>query len=34
MGCRADRVKYVLTTNAEVKVDSVEVHVQGIKVRK
>jgi uncharacterized alkaline shock family protein YloU len=30
----ADRVKYVLTANAEVKVDSVEVHVQGIKVRK
>lgn len=30
----ADRVKYVLTANAEVKVDAVEVHVQGIKVRK
>ena len=30
----ADRVKYVLTANAEVKVDSVEGHVQGIKVRK
>jgi uncharacterized alkaline shock family protein YloU len=30
----ADRVKYVLTTNAEVKVVHVEVHVQGIKVRK
>lgn len=30
----ADRVKYVLTTNAEVKVERVEVHVQGIKVRK
>jgi uncharacterized alkaline shock family protein YloU len=30
----ADRVKYVLTTTAEVKVESVEIHVQGIKVRK
>ncbi len=30
----SDRVKYVLTTNAEVKVISVDVHVQGIKVRK
>ncbi len=30
----SDRVKYVLTTGAEVKVSSVQVHVQGIKVRK
>jgi uncharacterized alkaline shock family protein YloU len=30
----ADRVKYALTANAEVKVVGVEVHVQGIKVRK
>lgn len=30
----ANRVRYVLTTMADVKVDSVEVHVQGIKVRK
>jgi uncharacterized alkaline shock family protein YloU len=30
----SDRVKYVLTANAEVKVLSVDVHVQGIKVRK
>ncbi|PKQ10321.1 MAG: Asp23/Gls24 family envelope stress response protein [Actinobacteria bacterium HGW-Actinobacteria-9] len=30
----ADRVRYVLTEMADVKVSSVEVHVQGIKVRK
>jgi uncharacterized alkaline shock family protein YloU len=30
----ADRVKYALTANAEVKVVDVEIHVQGIKVRK
>ena len=30
----SDRVKYVLTSNAEVRVDAVNVHVQGIKVRK
>lgn len=29
----ADRVRYVLTTTADVKVGSVEVHVQGVKVR-
>jgi uncharacterized alkaline shock family protein YloU len=29
-----DRVKYVLTHDADVKVASVDVHVQGIKVRK
>lgn len=30
----SNRVGYVLTTIADVKVDSVDVHVQGIKVRK
>ena len=30
----ADRVRYVLTSTAEVKVETVDVHVQGIKVRK
>jgi uncharacterized alkaline shock family protein YloU len=30
----SERVKYALTNNAEVKVEAVEVHVQGIKVRK
>ena len=30
----SERVKYVLTTMAEVQVESVAVHVQGIKVRK
>lgn len=30
----SDRVRYVLTSSADVKVASVEVHVQGIKVRK
>jgi len=30
----SDRVKYVVTTHAEVRVDAVNVHVQGIKVRK
>jgi len=30
----SDRVKYVLQTIAEVKVDAVDVHIQGIKVRK
>jgi len=30
----SERVKYVLTTMAEVRVESVTVHVQGIKVRK
>ena len=30
----AERVRYVLTTSADVKVDRVDVHVQGIKVRK
>ena len=30
----AERVKYVLTSNAEVKVNDVDIHVQGIKVRK
>lgn len=29
----ANRVRYVLTNTAEVKVDGVEVHVQGVKVR-
>lgn len=30
----AERVKYVLTTQADVEVGDVEVHVQGVKVRK
>jgi uncharacterized alkaline shock family protein YloU len=30
----SDRVKYVVTSNAEVRVDAVNVHVQAIKVRK
>lgn len=30
----SNRVTYVLTTIADVKVDTVDVHVQGIKVRK
>lgn len=30
----SERVKYVLTSNAEVKVNNVDIHVQGIKVRK
>jgi uncharacterized alkaline shock family protein YloU len=30
----ANRVRYVLTTMADVPVEGVEVHVQGIKVRK
>ena len=30
----SDRVRYVVTTNAEVRVDDVNVHIQGIKVRK
>lgn len=30
----ADRVRYVLTSVGDVSVESVEVHVQGIKVRK
>ncbi len=30
----SDRVRYVVATNAEVRVDEVNVHVQGIKVRK
>lgn len=30
----AERVRYVLTSTADVKVDRVDVHVQGIKVRK
>jgi len=30
----SNRVTYVLTTIADVQVDSVDVHVQGIKVRK
>jgi uncharacterized alkaline shock family protein YloU len=30
----SDRVKYVVTSHAEVRVDAVNVHVQGIKVRK
>ena len=30
----SNRVTYVLTTMAEVRVDAVHVHVQGIKVRK
>jgi len=30
----ADRVRYVLTSIGDVSVESVEVHVQGIKVRK
>lgn len=30
----SDRVKYVVTSNAEVRVDAVNVHIQGIKVRK
>ena len=29
----ANRVRYVLTNTAEVKVEGVEVHVQGVKVR-
>ena len=30
----SDRVRYVVTTHAEVRVDDVNVHIQGIKVRK
>jgi uncharacterized alkaline shock family protein YloU len=30
----SERVRYVLTSNAEVKVDAVNIHIQGIKVRK
>ena len=30
----SDRVKYVVTSNAEVSVDAVNIHIQGIKVRK
>lgn len=30
----SERVKYVVASNAEVRVDAVNVHVQGIKVRK
>lgn len=30
----SDRVSYVLSSHAEVRVDSVNVHIQGIKVRK
>jgi uncharacterized alkaline shock family protein YloU len=30
----SERVRYVLTANAEVKVDAVNIHIQGIKVRK
>lgn len=30
----SERVKYVVSGNAEVRVDAVNVHVQGIKVRK
>jgi len=30
----SNRVTYVLTTIADVKVDTVDIHVQGIKVRK
>lgn len=30
----ADRVRYVLATDAEVEVSGVEIHVQGLKVRK
>jgi uncharacterized alkaline shock family protein YloU len=30
----AERVKYLVSSNAEVRVDAVHVHVQGIKVRK
>jgi uncharacterized alkaline shock family protein YloU len=30
----SDRVKYVVTSNAEVRVDAVNVHIQAIKVRK
>ncbi len=30
----SERVRYVLEANADVKVDAVNVHVQGIKVRK
>jgi uncharacterized alkaline shock family protein YloU len=30
----SDRVTYVVASNAEVRVDDVNVHVQGIKVRK
>jgi uncharacterized alkaline shock family protein YloU len=30
----SDRVRYLLTSTADVKVDAVRVHVQGIKVRK
>ena len=30
----ANRVEYTLTTHADVKVDAVEVHVQGVKIRK
>ena len=29
----ADRVRYVITNTADVKVSSVDVHVQGVKVR-
>lgn len=30
----SDRVKYVVTSHAEVRVDAVNIHIQGIKVRK
>jgi uncharacterized alkaline shock family protein YloU len=30
----SDRVRYVVTSNAEVRVDAVNVHIQAIKVRK
>jgi uncharacterized alkaline shock family protein YloU len=30
----SERVKYVVTSNAEVRVDAVNVHIQAIKVRK
>lgn len=30
----SNRVQYVLTSNAEVRVEDVRVHIQGIKVRK
>jgi uncharacterized alkaline shock family protein YloU len=30
----SDRVTYVVTCNAQVRVDAVHVHIQGIKVRK
>jgi uncharacterized alkaline shock family protein YloU len=30
----SERVTYVVASNAEVRVDAVHIHIQGIKVRK